>query len=142
MSITDYDNGITAETEEEREEREGRARLIANLRELADLLELAPELPAPYSMHATVYLSSEAAARRARRRVRGWRKHNTRESYYVTYEKVIGGGSEYGRGAVTLSLEVSKGETCQRVQVGTRHVEAVPAHEEPVYEWDCSGGES
>lgn len=35
-------------------------------------------------------------------------------------------------------LNIDRSATCERVQVGTKHVEATEAHDEPVYEWRCN----
>jgi hypothetical protein len=93
-----------------------RARMIAGLRELADTLEQFPGLPVPF-VYASLYLDA-GQARAARRGVHGWVKRNSAGSAYVSYEKAFG--------PVELSISVSKSGTCERVQVDTRHVEAVP----------------
>lgn len=38
---------------------------------------------------------------------------------------------------VKINAWWSRALTCERKQVGTRHVEATPAHDVPVYTWDC-----
>lgn len=60
---------------------------------------------------------------------------------------------DLGKFSGVFCISVPKDSVCQRVQVGTKIVEAVPErvevkeivhtavpeHEEPIYEWDCSG---
>lgn len=38
---------------------------------------------------------------------------------------------------VRAQVIAAKSDVCTRRQTGTHHVEAVPAHDEPVYGWDC-----
>lgn len=139
--MTTVQNYETVETEEEMTERQ---RMIENIRHYADLLQTHPNLPIPWSMHESAYLTEEDA-RIARRGIYGWTKHNTRESSYITYSKVIGGdGERWGQGTFTLEITVNKEDSqCQRVQTGTRHVEgySVEAHDEPVYTWRCDSDE-
>lgn len=66
----------------------------------------------------------------------GWRKDIYGPS--ITYTRKYG---SYSNNEVTVCFEVNREEQCTRVQTGTRHVEevpAVPAHDEPVYEWQCA----
>jgi len=128
MSTT-YDEETAALAAQEEQVR--RARMVSGLRELADTLEQFPGLPVPF-VSATVYTDSLDQARAARRGIHGWAKRNSAGSAYVTYEKMFG--------QVELGIYVSKSGACERVQVGTTHVEAVEAHDEPVYEWRCEPG--
>jgi hypothetical protein len=114
-----------------------RSEFIANLRALADFLEANDTLPVPYSTYVTHYPSTLDEARTARKGTNGWIKENDKNSAYVTYARRFG-GDEYGYGTVGYEMTVSKRNSCKRVQVGTTHVEAVPEHDEPVYEWDCA----
>lgn len=40
-------------------------------------------------------------------------------------------------GPHSIRVSTPKAPTCERIQVGTRHVDAIEAYEEPVYEWVC-----
>ena len=50
---------------------------------------------------------------------------------------MFGAGEAWSSSVLTYSLEVSKSGTCERVQVGTRHVEATEAYDAPVFAWKC-----
>lgn len=114
---------------------DGRGVLIARLRLMAAWLEDNPGLPlSPYiPVTITQFASTEEEARAIRRAAPdGWRKNMSPQSDWVTYEH----GEQDSRWEVTYELHVSKEVTaCERVQVGTRHVEE---HDEPVYEWKCA----
>jgi hypothetical protein len=117
-----------------------RAEQIAGMRRMADWLEAHPTVPLHYGITTTVYVGSLDEARALRMAsVGGWRK--TVSDYAFTYEQVFTGDEVPAWQSCRYSLNVGKSEdTCTRVQVGTRHVEAVPAveaHEEPVFEWQC-----
>lgn len=58
-----------------------------------------------------------------------WTKKQAEDQ--IRYEK------SYGEKLV-FSMGIWRSQVCERVQVGTRHVEAIPAREEPVYEWRCA----
>jgi hypothetical protein len=113
-----------------------RTDFIANLRAMAQFLEDNPALPVPYSTYLTHYPQSLEEAREMRNGSFGWEKQNAKDSSFVNFVKKFG-GDQFGRGTVAYELAVSKSQTCERVQVDTRHVEAVEAHDEPVYEWRC-----
>lgn len=129
--ITEADAGDLAEWHREK--------LIANLKALTAALETHPDLPIPYGVYVSCYVSTEQA-RAGRKGIPGWTKTSTPESAYTHYEKCFGGGSSCDRSAVVFEMSVPKSETCQRVQAGTRHVDEVPAHDEPVWRWDCGTG--
>jgi len=119
-------------------EPEGRGILIARLRGMADWLEAHPEIP--LSPHVSIgihqFADSEAHARQVRKAAGGgWVKQASPESDYVTY--VHGDGAPW---SVKYFLNINKAATsCERVQVGTLHVEA---HDEPVWEWRCGPQEA
>lgn len=108
-----------------------RAEMIANLRAMADLLEQHENLPVPYSVFLGVYPETMEAARTARKGIFGWRKEAAPSAAFTEYSLSLG-GNEFG--SVTYAMSVAKTDTCKRVQVGTKHVEA---HDIPIYEWDC-----
>ena len=123
-------------------ERDAREQIIHGLHQLARLLENNPDLPCPYNVAITEYVSA-AEARAGRRGIAGWEKRNSKTASWVDYSLQLSDREAWQRGAVTYSLEVSKQETCQQVQVGVKHVEeqpAVPARDIPVMEWRCSSG--
>jgi hypothetical protein len=117
---------------------DGRAVLTARLRAMADWLDANPGVPlSPYSEVQINYFTNDIEeARAAREAARGgWRKQTSPTASYVTYEHGDTDGGEFaGKWAVTYAIHVAKAATCERVQVGVRHVEE---HDEPVYEWKC-----
>ena len=104
-----------------------REETVKGLRELASFLEAHPEVPAPYLRQIDGFISREQAASVAR--VNGGWEKIWQENWFVLRRRF----SE----KVALDLNVDRGEMCWRVQTGTRHVDATPAREEPIYEWVC-----
>ena len=138
--MTTYADDTDYDATEAREAAAGRERMIASLHELADLLETHPDLPAPYDLYVSSYVSAEEA-RACCWGIPHWEKRNSPTASYVSYTRTFGaGGSRYGRGSIVYSLEVGKEATCERIQTGVRHVEATEARDEPVYEWNCTSG--
>lgn len=114
------------------------------LRDLADLLDATTrhEFPTP-SIYCDVYTVEAPTdddayntvpinynhVRAAMLATPGkWEKYNT--TNYVSYTKRIAD-------VLRVRLEIARSTTCRRVQIGTEHVEATEAHDEPVYEWQC-----
>ncbi len=129
--------------EEAARERAERARertaMVASLREFAQALEDNESMAVPYGLFASCYVANANEARASRRGLHGWTKHNTPESYYVSFARTFGDAdSSYN---VQYTVQYSKGDTCTRIQIGTEHVEATEARERPVYRWDCGGTE-
>lgn len=107
-----------------------RAAKIADLRELVDFLDEHPAVPLPFwlTYNHDVWCD-DAADLLAKRRELGGK-----------LEKVIGSdrfGFSRMFGAIKLSLLVSREAVCERVATGTRHVEAVEAHDVDEYEYRC-----
>jgi hypothetical protein len=102
------------------------------LRGLAGCLDSLPaELGLTIEVYASTYTDNITKARKLRKLMPGgWRKFTSPARAYIDYVRDFGGG-------VSMSVNVSKGSTCERVQVDTTHVPAVEAHDEPVYEWRC-----
>lgn len=102
---------------------------------MASWLEAHPEVPLnPYiPISIDQFANTEEEAREIRAAAPGgWRKDGNQTSDWVSYEH----GDDDSRWEVTYRLNVNKEATaCERVQVGTRHVEE---HDEPVYEWKCA----
>jgi hypothetical protein len=127
-------------------------KLVAALREAADLLEQHPELPQPYitssisgktslawqlvieSIHGLDLAGQKATAREIIRTVGGqWAKQDGVDFYF-----------EQERGLLDLVVVVKREAVCERVVVGTETrtipaVEARPEHTETVekVEWRC-----
>lgn len=118
-----------------------RADMVLGLMRLAEMLQRT-NVPLPYDLQVNVYYGTteqgglgewmtQDDARKAMTESPGdWHK-----SYdaYVSYTKQL---SDY----VTYDINVPRDRVCRQVQTGTRQVpavEAVPAHEEPVFEWVC-----
>ena len=107
---------------------------INGIRALADFLEANPDVTLPYNVGINLFVEM-AEARDIRKGTYGWRKEA--DGNYFQYIKDF--CPELGKyNNVSLNVYVPKSEdTCKRVQTGTRTVEAVEAHEEPIYEWVC-----
>jgi hypothetical protein len=103
---------------------------------MADWLEQNENVPTPYSCYLSEYVNTLQEARDIRNGTYGWSKSNDPAMSYITYTKKFE-GDEYGRSSVAYEVSISKSKTCERVKVGTRHVDAVPEHDEDVYEWKC-----
>jgi hypothetical protein len=97
-----------------------------DMRELAKLVRTLPDEFYPYGGGIQLYCSQDEARSLMARYPGQWAKERYENT--VTYRKVFG--------RVTLSVNVTL-PTCTRVLTGVRRVEAVPAHEEAVYEWRC-----
>jgi hypothetical protein len=114
----------------------GRSTLIARLHALASWLEANPDVPvSPYSDIIVNYFTTLDEARAVREAAPGgWRKQTSPADNYITYEHGETDGT--GKWKVFYALHVAKSgsDTCERVQVGTKHVEE---HDEPVFEWKC-----
>jgi hypothetical protein len=112
-----------------------RAEFVAAVHKLADFYRDHPDIPAPYELTAYVY-ADISTARLAMHLAGLWSKDYMANSVY--YGRDIR-GTNGGPGEVSIQIIVPRGQVCERVQTGVRHVEAVPAHDEPVFEWQCSG---
>lgn len=104
-----------------------RARIIQAYRDLADFLEHFPQVPAPTWVQEDAF-SDAAGIHDAIHLTGSWRKNWG--SSYLSYIKDFGP-------AFTLQVNVARGDVCRKVQTGVKQVEAVEAHEEPVFEWVC-----
>ncbi len=117
--------------------QDGRSTLITRLHALADWLEANPDVPvSPYAEVRIDYFGAALDEARAIREAApgGWVKRTSSTDNYISYEH--GDGSDEMKWRVCYAVHVSKSEStsCERVQTGTRHVEA---HDEPVFEWKC-----
>jgi hypothetical protein len=112
-----------------------RATLIARLRGMADWLEANPGVPvSPYSEVTVAVFGADLEEARAARAAApgGWRKQTSPTDNYISYEHGEDDGTVRSR--VTYAIHVAKSATCERVQIGVKHIEA---HDEPVFEWKC-----
>lgn len=122
--------------------------VIADLRAFADALEsTSPTVfPTPY-VSFSLYSKEEPTednpyntrhldvedARIAMANLPGhWSKYVNQDTLYYV--------KEFGR-TLRYYLNIDRTATCRRVQVGTKHIEATEAHDEPVYEWVCDDPE-
>lgn len=106
------------------------------LRALADFYEERPNLPPPYIASwspATVYLRQETAIEHLKS-IGSFEKEFVGESFKAV--KMIGGRR--------VEFSVDRNAICEKVVVGTRHVDAwmrpaelVEAHDEEIVEWKC-----
>jgi hypothetical protein len=116
---------------------DGRELLIRRLHDMADWLEANPGVTV--SPYAEVTISHFAADMDDARAIReaapgGWRKQTSPTDNYISYEHGDHDPAS-NRWRVAYCVHVAKSSaTCERVQVGTRHVEE---HDEPVFEWKC-----
>jgi hypothetical protein len=115
-----------------------RAQFIDGIRALADFLETHPQVDLPYSLCASVYTDAKSVRKMTHLSGTWTKKYN---DYNVSYVKPFTNSQTYS-GSIRLVLSVERSQVCERVQVGTKTVEAVPAHEAPVYEWRCADSEA
>ncbi len=120
-------------TEQERIERESK---IAGLRQLADFLESNPTAPMPYISDFSVYLYEKADLIGL---TKGLGKFDKKYSeWYLSLVKEFG--------PIKYQLHIGREQICEKKQVGVKKVpaqkrqiiKAQKAHEEPIYEWQCS----
>lgn len=121
-----------------------RSKVIDSLRDLADILKSTPRelFPTP-DINVSVYSVetptdddqyhctpvTPAIVRAAMAAAPGsWHKFSAND--HISYYKDIGD-------PLSFRFHVSRSTTCTKVQVGTKEVPAVEAHDEPVYEWRC-----
>lgn len=106
-----------------------RTAAIASLHKLADFLEAHPSIELPYTMGGSVFVELHEARAAMKAAPGGWSKQVT-DNYWI-YERSMPGN-------VVFSMCVGRAEYCRKIQIGTEHIEAVPAHDEPIYKWDCA----
>lgn len=109
------------------------------LGELSDVLANLTFADWPFQIRVGHVVDSLEDVRRIRRDSGhfGWKKEDHGDLWSFTLNLA---GDNPGTRQVMLVLYVYKsaeGTNCQKVQTGTRHVEAVEAHDEPVFEWIC-----
>ena len=116
---------------DEQNEQAKRDEMCRGLREVADFLESNPEAPLP-SGNLGMWLGSDSkTALAAVARTEGkWNKEYS--SYSFTLSKMFHG--------VRLAYMTSRGEVCERIVVGKKHVPAVflEEREEDIVEWKCA----
>ncbi len=103
-----------------------RAGIIRAYRDLADFLEQHPQVPEPWGHMVNVFADLDGA-RAATHLTGAWHKDYSGD--YVAYVKTFG--------PLEFHLNVNRDQVCRQVQAGVKHVEAVEAHDEPVFEWVC-----
>jgi len=119
------------------------AGMAKGLREAADWLEAHPEVLKPViSIQFFPNLAYKDPKKETETLVRALGNADKRGSTeaYFRLRKWLSGG-------IRLEVAVEREAVCTRVQVGTRHVEetvkpatpkeVIPAHDEPVYKWEC-----
>jgi len=124
-----------ATTSEMSDKRRG---IIQGLRDMADALQAHPELPTPYDITVSIFwqigddgrLGEHVRQEHARAAMAalpgGWEKQADGGDF-ISYIRAFGPDVAY-------QINADRAEVCRRVQVGTRNV---PAHDEPVYKWEC-----
>jgi hypothetical protein len=114
------------------DDHKSRAEFVSALRAAADFFEANPQVPTPNYVAATVYADNLYQVRKATHLTGSWGKTYSGNAY-VNYSKKFG-STENG---FQLDISLARDTVCKRVQVGTKHVESVEAHDEPVFEWKC-----
>jgi hypothetical protein len=105
-----------------------RTKAIQGLRQLADFLEAHPAVPLPVLWGLNAYARSRADLAAAAR-VGGWTK-SYNDSWFAL-------SREFGEGAVTLEINIERGQVCRKVVTGTRVVPAQPESVVETYDWVC-----
>jgi hypothetical protein len=113
------------------------------LHALADAIE-SGALPLPFDVEVNVHwlldgdrhITEKPTADTARAAMAAlpgaWNKRYL--ANYVVYERDFGG-------SVVYSINLNREDICRKVMTGTKHVDAIEAHDEPVYEWVCEAPE-
>jgi hypothetical protein len=115
---------------------DGREVFIQRIRAMADWMEAHPDLPlSPYSELQVSYFGDMGEARAAREHAPGgWRKQTSPTDNFISYEHGDDDGTAEWQVTYVIHVAKSGSSTCERVQVGTKHIEE---HDEPVFEWKC-----
>lgn len=107
-----------------------REEFIRGLRDFADLLESKGELPFPTYETMYVFMDSIDSVPVVAKAMAPCNKVYSDTSFTLV--------KEYNKHLV-VKVVWSRDVVCKRVQVGVKEIPAqvIPAHTEPVYEWDC-----
>jgi len=97
---------------------------IAGLRELADFLEVHPNVPMPYVSTVNAYVRDREALQRVVREV-GSVEKGADDNYMYVRRQFSG---------VSYEINIRRELVCAKRVVGTR---TVPEHTEEIVEWDC-----
>jgi len=110
---------------------------VKGLRDIADLVEKNPDFPiSSYGRTFYAHTLDKTDFKKALKMLPGKKtKAFTNHSIDVTRKF----------GPHSIELTINRGEICKKIQVGVKQVEATPeqiipatpAHEEPIYEWEC-----
>lgn len=103
---------------------------IDGLREMLDLLEAQPGLRLPYWLieDQSVYATDEADLLLKRKMLGKTVDKVVTDSFF---------GFAQHFGPITLKVLVQREVVCERVKTGTKHIEAVEAHDVDTYEYVC-----
>ncbi len=96
------------------------------LRDLADFLELHPEIDAHVQTYNVFVYTKEDLSKIAR--LTSWEKHY--EGSYFMLRKQFSDG-------LKLDINIERTKICKQVVTGQRVIPAVPEHTEDVTEWVC-----
>lgn len=104
--------------------------VAAGLREFADIIEDDPDLEHIGSVDIDLFPGQK-------KHIATWAKAlGSCEKFYRSeifgLRKTLGGPE-----GLAVSVYVTRGQVCERVQVGTKVIPAQPEREIPVYEWKC-----
>jgi hypothetical protein len=106
-----------------------RTAAIDGLRQLADMLERTPDVDLPHAMGGAVFVELDEARGYMAASPGGWRKEDSGD--YWAYVKAYPGN-------VSFTAYVSRENLCRRVKIGTKEVDAVEAHTEDIFKWECA----
>jgi len=115
-----------------------------DLRKLADFYEAhAVDTwlhPAGGSLHVSLFYWDDKSFARA---IKGMGGNKVVDESYATVSRKFGD--------ITVDMNIQRRHVCSKAQIGTTHVpeqtvaaveaqpeQTIPAHEEPVYKWDCA----
>jgi hypothetical protein len=109
-----------------KEQQVSRQETINGLRQLADYLQARPDVPMPYFGMVNAFGQASELSVVARAMGEFAKDHN---GEFLALVKSFG--------PVSLHVNFSSSEVCERVVVGTEEVPAKPAHTREIVEWKC-----
>ena len=105
-----------------------RGQFIQGLRDLADFLDQHPAVPYPPYVQLNVFCQTKDEIAAVARAGGGWAKEYNGPWFYL--KKTFGPDLE-------LHIDIDREQVCRKVVIGTRHVDAQPAHDVEEVEWVC-----
>jgi hypothetical protein len=109
---------------------EKRSAQLQGLYELIHWLVDHEDVTIPYWLQVQHIIVCDTLDEAAEVRRQIGRCEKTANDTFIGFERDFGGG-------IKLAAVILRDSVCERVEVGTRHVEAREAYDEPVYEYVC-----